>query len=271
MLTKEQLELRKKFVGGSDIAIVMGHSPYKTAHQLWLEKTGQVEAEDISLLKHVQRGVIYESIARERAEEKYATSFPPILMMHKEHSFIGANLDGLSEDNVVLEIKCMGLENHINTSLGQIPYHYNLQLQYQMMIVGADKGIFCSYRPEDDEANYVEVTADKKLWDEMTKAAIVFWHHVETKTPLVELTNELKSLISAWKAAKVEADTAITRAEVLKEEIESKLEDDTEYDGVKITHYEQKGNIDYSKIEVLKTMDLEQYRKASSKRVRFSL
>lgn len=38
---KEWLEWRKLGLGASDAPVVMGVSPWKTRHQLWLEKTGQ--------------------------------------------------------------------------------------------------------------------------------------------------------------------------------------------------------------------------------------
>jgi predicted phage-related endonuclease len=43
-LTKEQIEFRKKGIGGSDAAAVLGISPYTSPLELWLEKTGRVEA-----------------------------------------------------------------------------------------------------------------------------------------------------------------------------------------------------------------------------------
>lgn len=49
------LEFRKEGIGGSDAAAIVGLSKWKSPYQLWLEKTGQVEAEDISD-KEVVRG-----------------------------------------------------------------------------------------------------------------------------------------------------------------------------------------------------------------------
>jgi predicted phage-related endonuclease len=41
-------EFRRTGIGGSDVAAVLGISRYKSAFQLWQEKTGQVQPEDIS-------------------------------------------------------------------------------------------------------------------------------------------------------------------------------------------------------------------------------
>lgn len=45
---KEWLKARQKGIGGSDAASVLGISPWKTNVQLWEEKTGITEPEDIS-------------------------------------------------------------------------------------------------------------------------------------------------------------------------------------------------------------------------------
>ena len=38
---EEWLELRKKYIGGSDAAIVVGLNPYSSRYALWCEKTGR--------------------------------------------------------------------------------------------------------------------------------------------------------------------------------------------------------------------------------------
>ena len=42
-ITEHQLELRKKHVGSSDTAAIMGINPFKSAYDVWLEKTGQLQ------------------------------------------------------------------------------------------------------------------------------------------------------------------------------------------------------------------------------------
>lgn len=43
MITATQKEQRTKHVGASDVAAIMGMSPYGSAHDVWLAKTGRVE------------------------------------------------------------------------------------------------------------------------------------------------------------------------------------------------------------------------------------
>lgn len=58
----EWLEQRKHGVGGSEVAAIMGLSPWKTATQLWLEKTGRIEPADLSGKPYVEFGNIMEPV-----------------------------------------------------------------------------------------------------------------------------------------------------------------------------------------------------------------
>ena len=49
-------EIRSKGLGGSDIGALLGLNPYKGPYQLWLEKTGQYQAPDISEKIAIQVG-----------------------------------------------------------------------------------------------------------------------------------------------------------------------------------------------------------------------
>jgi len=43
-ITDKQKELRKKHIGASESAAILGLSPYKTPYDVWLLKTGKVES-----------------------------------------------------------------------------------------------------------------------------------------------------------------------------------------------------------------------------------
>ena len=53
-------EQRTKGIGGSDVASIMGLSPWRTPLELWLEKTGRDEPEDISGKPFVRFGNLME-------------------------------------------------------------------------------------------------------------------------------------------------------------------------------------------------------------------
>ncbi|MBK0348939.1 YqaJ viral recombinase family protein [Aerococcaceae bacterium zg-ZJ1578] len=58
----EWLTIRSKGIGGSDVGTLLGLNPFKSKYQLWLEKTGQLEASDISSNVAVQIGNELENL-----------------------------------------------------------------------------------------------------------------------------------------------------------------------------------------------------------------
>lgn len=59
---QEWLEQRTKGVGGSDVAAIMGLSPWHTPAQVWLEKTGRAQPADLSDKPYVEFGNIMEPV-----------------------------------------------------------------------------------------------------------------------------------------------------------------------------------------------------------------
>lgn len=68
MSHQEWLEDRRKGIGGSDVATILGLNQYKSAYQLWLEKTGQVELKDTESEPAYWGNVLEEVVAKEFQE-----------------------------------------------------------------------------------------------------------------------------------------------------------------------------------------------------------
>ena len=56
------LAVRNQGIGGSDAGTILGLNPYKKPYELWLEKTGAKEPEDISEKEAVKAGVYLEPV-----------------------------------------------------------------------------------------------------------------------------------------------------------------------------------------------------------------
>lgn len=48
MITDKQREQRRRYIGGSDMAAILGVDPWKTQVDLWLEKTGRLVDEPLT-------------------------------------------------------------------------------------------------------------------------------------------------------------------------------------------------------------------------------
>lgn len=99
---------RARGIGGSEIAVLTGDSPWMTPFQLWEYKTSKKDSKDISSLSHIQRGILGEKIARAKLTDKY---IPYTWVI--ENTPYRCSDDGYNKElNQMLEIKCMSASAH---------------------------------------------------------------------------------------------------------------------------------------------------------------
>lgn len=112
--TREKwLEARKKYLGGSDVACILGLNPWKTNQQLYREKKGLVLPDDLS----DNPLVIYGTKAEEHIRELFKLDYPNLKVFYTPDNswrntkfpFAACSLDGWTEDEKgrkgILEIK----------------------------------------------------------------------------------------------------------------------------------------------------------------------
>ncbi len=175
--TPEWHRARKKRLGGSEIASVLGINPYKSRRILWCEKVGRLEPEDISWKPHVRRGIVNEPVARKMVEKQFGVSLTVPTLVHPRWPFLSASLDGLC-DEFVWENKCMGKEKHQDAEMGVIPKYYEIQCQWNMFFAKRPLCLFTSFRPEDGTLWPVWIPADKKRQRQYVARGIEFMRKV---------------------------------------------------------------------------------------------
>ncbi len=137
---EEWLRYRTKGIGGSDVGIIAGISPFKSVHQLWLEKTGQVEAEEGDS-EYAHFGTLLEPIVRKEFTERTGIKVRQkhMLLQSEEYPFMFANLDGvINKDGefCIFEAKTASAYKQEVWEEG-IPAPYILQVQHYMAVTGA--------------------------------------------------------------------------------------------------------------------------------------
>lgn len=141
------LACRKRGIGGSDAACVVGMNRYKTNVQLWEEKTGHSCAEDISDKPAVAFGVAAESVLRNLFQVEHpefqVTYHPYRMYAEDKHSWLYATLDGeLTGDDGkgILEIKTCTIQNAAQweTWENRLPQNYYVQVLHQLLATGWD-------------------------------------------------------------------------------------------------------------------------------------
>lgn len=144
-LSESALERRKNHVGASEVAAVMGLSPWKTAHDLWLEKTNKLdekplENESMGIGSMVEDGLL-DWWAVELGKKILKNQF----RVH-EGGIISATHDALVVGEPVgIEAKTAGIMNPIQArdewgeeGTDEIPDYYILQTQTQCLVSGLD-------------------------------------------------------------------------------------------------------------------------------------
>lgn len=175
---------RSKRLGGSEIAVVLRISPYKTRRELWEEKTGRRSVPDIGRLPHVRRGVDAEPIARGMLEARHGVRYATPVLIHPDYPWAVASLDGLADHT--LEIKTMSRAKHEDAARGIIPEYYRTQVLWGLWIAGVERGLFASYRPEDGTMHEIWIERDREWEAIAVPAGAEFMQWVESDTPPVD-------------------------------------------------------------------------------------
>lgn len=152
MTRADWLEERKKGIGGSDAATILGLNPYKTTIELWEEKTGRREAPDISDKPYVKYGTQAEDLLR----QLFALDYPQYIVTHEEntiikhpeHPFLFASLDGKLLDVAtgkegILEIKTTNILQSTQKEKwkDKIPDNYYCQVLHYLNVTSCSFAI----------------------------------------------------------------------------------------------------------------------------------
>lgn len=142
---EEWLHHRSKYIGGSDSACIIGLNPWKSNVDLWKEKTGKVEAEDISSKPYVQFGINAEPILR----DLFRLNYPQYKLDYDENNsylndkypFAAASLDGELTDITtgrkgIWECKTTEIVSSMSKEkwAGKIPDNYYCQILHYLLV-----------------------------------------------------------------------------------------------------------------------------------------
>lgn len=273
--TTEWLELRKTKIGASDVPIILGISPFKTALTLWKEKMGLLPNIQTSAMR---RGHEMEGEALKSYNQKTGNLCLPKVVLHPEHDFLMASLDGLSFEGMMqVEIKCPGQKDHDLAKKGEIPPYYYAQIQAQLACTGNPRADYYSYR--EGEGILIPVDRDDDFIETMYPKLEEFYTCMVNKTPPEATEKDVEVRLDeefVLKAAELaETKEQIKQLKDLEKRQIGELQIVTdgqscEGGGYRFVKYEKQGAIDYSSIPELEGVDLEKYRKPSSFSWRFS-
>jgi len=267
----EWLSWRKTVITATDCSCIMGNNPWTTAYQCWQRKLGLVE--EFKSNEAMERGKRLEPEARAQFIERYGIEMTPMVVESSEFDFLGASLDGISQDGkYILEIKCGGSKLHDSASKGEIPIYYLDQIHHQLLVTGAEKCFYYSYNGSDGIC--IEVLPFPEYRTVFLPKAREFLRCVAFNEPPPLQDSDYKDMSNEplWEVnsqAYIEVSARIKALEELKEKYRKKLielseDQNCQGDGIKVIKTVMKGRVSYDEIPELKDIDLEKYRKPSS-------
>jgi len=307
--TAEWLAWRDKGVSASDIAVVLGISPYKSLWRLYAEKAGKVPPEDLSNNQFVAHGKRCEPAVRAWFEAKHDTMLFPACG-EGDHPFIRASFDGLSDDGIPVELKAPSdavFDEVVALREDADAYRlYACQVQAQIFVSGQDHGYLVFGRVvEQDDGNLVveeavefRIDRDDAFIADMIQKAEAFMDAVkngkepakdparDTYAPASEedkkeweaAASEYKEAEEAIKALKAQIDALTQKQDNAKTRMVKQMGQFAQADaaGILITRYIAKGQVNYPALlahhEVSVTDDdLDTFRGASSERVKVTV
>ena len=139
---EDWLKYRTEGIGGSDVSVIAGINPFRSIHQLWLEKTGRIEPEQTDS-EYAHFGMLLEPIVRKEFMERTGLKVRAknMLLQSDKYPFMLANLDGVINENgelVLFEAKTASAYKQEVWEEG-VPAEYVLQVQHYMAVTGAKK------------------------------------------------------------------------------------------------------------------------------------
>lgn len=189
------LEYRRLGIGGSDVAAIMGISPFRTARDVYYDKLGIAEVEGYEgnwvamEMGNLLEGLVAEIFRHKTGFEVYQVKK---MFQHPAHRFMLADVDSFitmpDGTKAILEIKTTNYNakgRWWRDGMETVPPYYEAQGRHYMAVTDIDRVFFCClYGNTEDETIIRELRRDAAYEEEMIFLERQFWEgHVQKKVP----------------------------------------------------------------------------------------
>ena len=186
-LTAEQRQQRLAGIGGSDAAVVVGLSPFKTAYQLYLEKRGEAPEDDAESLAMKFGSLLEEPIVEHYCDVTGRDVRRQPLAFHDAHPFMLANIDrqilkdprgpGILEVKTTNDWSGRGIHG-----ADDIPDHYYIQAQHYLAVYDY---AWASLAILIGGARFIwfDVERNDAVIEELIHQESAFWERVQSGNP----------------------------------------------------------------------------------------
>lgn len=247
MNAREQwLAERRQGIGASDIAAVLGISPFATPLELYLDKIG--ETPDKEDEPQMRRGRRLEPLVLDFYAEETGRA-----VTRQQECVVGAEpwmratLDGFDAAAVApveaKTVNAFAAQDFGDAWTDEVPLNYAAQVHWQMMLTDAGTGYLAALIGSDDFRIF-ELKRDRDLEKMLVARAREFWQRVQDRRPpdpvtledvgllyrrdkglTIEATPEIAAIVGDLKALKAEIKQREARADHLAMQIKAAMGD----------------------------------------------
>lgn len=201
------LKARTRGIGGSDIGAICGVSPFTSARQIYLNKTGQftesmkpgTAAQERMHFGHLLEPIVADEFARRELVGEYNNLkliTVGATLQHKDYPWALANIDRLiineaGEPWGILECKTTSEYMNEEWESGEILQSYIYQLNWYLWILGLERGCFACLVGGNKFYTYTVFRNDDLIYNTLLPAAEKFWNEnvLALKEPEMQSTD----------------------------------------------------------------------------------
>jgi putative phage-type endonuclease len=252
----------------------MGESPWSSPVMLWEQKLNLRPPQETTAA--MQRGKDLESMILAKCEEYLDLKLEPAVFecVRTGYEWMGASVDGYGEHGLgkeIVEIKCASREDHESARKGIVPQKYVGQLTHILWVCDYSHILYASYH--NGETLFVRYEPNWTYLQDMLDQERKFWECLQNfEPPALTDKDFVENNSLEWKET---AENYLIATKTLKDLEEKQkamrnkliaLAQDCSMkgSGLKLTRFMRKGNVRYQDIEILKTIDLDDYRSKPS-------
>jgi putative phage-type endonuclease len=176
------LAARRNVVGSSDSPAVCRMSPYAGPLDVYLNKLGLLPERENEAMRWGTRleGVVAEAFSEETGIE---VQDGPGLVTHPELRWLGATPDRLTLHGIPLELKTSRISEQWGAvGTDEVPEAYNVQVQHQMAVLGAE-ACYVAVLIAGSDFRWYRVPRSQGAIDALVAILGAFWQRVERREP----------------------------------------------------------------------------------------
>lgn len=179
----EWLALRKKYIGGSDAATVVGMNAFSSPYALWAEKTGRIPGFSGNLSTEV--GAYLEDFVAKKFEQETGKKVRRVnkSFLNDQYPWAIGNIDReIVGEDAGLEIKTTSELNLKKFKGGEYPENYYCQCVHYLAVTGKQRW-YLAVLIGNREFRWFVIERDEEEIAALMQAEKDFWEYVKINTP----------------------------------------------------------------------------------------